>query len=511
MRISQLLLKGTQPLHLLHILLALDFIILSFYIFPNMSEKKQSNNYTLSVSNKRLHDFYSTNPHISFEAMNLIFLGLLEPLNSDIGKLNNLTATGEILNYVKEIKLGMASLSDSVALKLDGHNRHFLETTKLVIGAASNDNTDKIVQILNRNTDTFIEKINTSIPKTQDDASRRIQDSLVALQLTLQTDIKTCMASSNRDGAIKEFMSSLEQRLQQQQQPIYTYLTSHQEQLTAQLTHIKDDVVSNRASSDKLFSELGDFLSKYKSSSQFKGQCSENMLEAVLNKLLPTADVANTTATKASGDFIIRREDKPTILIENKNYERNVNPEETKKFLRDVDEHRCSGIMMSQYSGIASKPNGFIEIHDTNVLVYLHKVDYSCDKIKMAIDVIDNLSVKLESISTQEDVSGIVIKKDVLDKINEQFQTFMNQRDVVLITLRESYKKVVSQVEDMKLPELSLFLNDKYASIQNQQFLCDTCNMAFTNKRSLASHKKMHKNKQTSFVEPENDNADEDI
>jgi len=474
-----------------------------------MSEKKQ--NYTLSVSNKRLHDFYSANPHINFEAMNLILLGFLEPLTSDISKLNNLTATGEILNCVKEIKLGIASLSDSVALKLDSHNRNFLETTKLVIGMASNDNTDRILQLLNRNTDTFIEKLNTSIPKTQDDASRRIQESLSALQLALQADIKACMSSSNRDGAIKEFMSSLEQRLQQQQQPIYTYLASHQEQLTAQLTHIKDDVMTNRAASDKLFSELGDFLSKYKSSSQFKGQCSENMLEAVLNKLLPTADVANTTAAKASGDFIIKRDDKPIILIENKNYERNVNLDEVKKFLRDVTEQRCSGIMMSQFSGIASKPNGFIEIHDTNVLIYLHSVDYSSDRIKMAIDVIDNLSSKLEAVSAHEELTGIIIKKDVLDRINEQFQMFMNQKDALLGIMRETHKKVISQIEDMRLPDLSAFLNDKYASIQNQQFLCDTCNAAFTTKRSLASHKKMHKIKQSSFVEPENDNVDEDI
>lgn len=479
----------------MHILIALLFSRFTFY---NMSEKKQP--HTLSVSNKRLHEFYSANQHISFEAMNLILLGFLEPLNSDIGKLNNLTTTGEILNYVKEIKLGMASLSDSVALKLDGHNRHFLETTKLVIGAASNDNTDKIVQLLNRNTDAFIEKINTSIPKTQDEASRRIQESLAALQLTLQSDIKTCMASSNRDGAIKELMSSLELRLQQQQQPIYTYLTSHQEQLTAQLTHIKDGVTLNRVSSDKLFSELGDFLGKYKSSSQFKGQCSENMLEAVLNKLLPTADVSNTTAAKASGDFIIRRDDKPTILIENKNYERNVNPEEVKKFLRDVTEQRCSGIMMSQFSGIASKPNGFIEIHDTNVLIYLHGVDYSADKIKMAVDIIDNLSSKLEAVSAQEELTGIIIKKEVLDRINEQFQLFMNQKDALLGVMRESHKKIISQLEDMRLPDLSAFLNDKYASIQNQQFVCDACNAAFTTRRSLASHKKMHKTKSLSLL-----------
>jgi transposase-like protein len=71
----------------------------------------------------------------------------------------------------------------------------------------------------------------------------------------------------------------------------------------------------------------------------------------------------------------------------------------------------------------------------------------------------------------------------------------MAQKDVLLNTMKESHKKMVAQVEDMKLPDLSAFLNDKYASIQNQQFVCDTCNLSFTNRRSLASHKKMHKNK----------------
>jgi hypothetical protein len=455
-----------------------------------------------------LYEFYTANPHINFESMNLVLLGFLEQLNNDISKLSNLTATGEILNCVKDIRQGMATLGDNLVLKLHDHNKNFIETTKLVIGMASNENADKIIQLLNRNTDAFIEKLNTSIPKTHDDANRRIQESLTSVQSALQADLKAYVSSSNKDSSLKEFMESLEMRLAHQQQPLYAYITAHQEQLASQLSTIKDDALINRATSDKLFSELGDFLSKYRSSSQFKGQCSENMLESVLNKMFPTADVTNTTATKASGDFIIRREDRPVVMIENKNYERNVNIDEVKKFLRDVTEHHCSGIMMSQFSGIASKPNGFIELHDSNVLIYLHNVDYSPDKIKMAVDIIDNLSAKLETIATQEEQTGIIIKKDVLDRINEQFQSFMNQKEVVLNTMKETHKKLIAQIEDMKMPDLSLFLNDKYASIQNQQFLCDTCNLAFTNKRSLASHKKMHKNKQPSFTEPENDNED---
>ena len=240
-------------------------------------------------------------------------------------------------------------------------------------------------------------------------------------------------------------------------------------------------------------SDLNDFLTKYKTSSQFKGQCSENMLGNVLNKMYPTAEVLNTTALKASGDFLLKRTGKQTILIENKNYEINVNLDETKKFLRDVIEQKTHGIMMSQYSGIASKPNGFIEINDGKVIIYLHNVDYSQEKIKMAIDVIDILSERLEEISNVEDIDGFVIKKEVLDKINEQFQLFLSQKEVVLTTVKEMNKKLTAQIEDMKIPDLSLFLNDKYASIQNQQFTCEICNLPFQNKRSLAAHKKCHK------------------
>lgn len=111
----------------------------------------------------------------------------------------------------------------------------------------------------------------------------------------------------------------------------------------------------------------------------------------------------------------------------------------------------------------------------------------------MAIDVIDILSDRLEDISNIEE-DGYVVKKDTLDKINDEFQKFINQKYIIISTIKDMNKKLMSQIEDMKMPNLSLFLNDKYASIQNKQFNCDICNLPFQNKRSLASHKKIHKN-----------------
>lgn len=452
-----------------------------------------SNPHVISFSNKRIVDYYIANPNINIESMNLILLDFMEQLGNDMTKILSNTIFAEILKNVKDIKQQVNSLNDNFSIKLQEHNKSFLETTKLVIGIASSENFDKITQLLNRNTDSFIDKLNSFIPKSQEETNKKIQDTLSIFQKTINDDIKSFLSTNNSASSLKEFISSLDAKITTMQQPIYTFISSNQEQLNVKLNSLRDDTMSNKSSNDKVMCDLNDFLSKYKSSSQFKGQCSENMLANILTKMYPTGDVINTTALKASGDFLLKRNGKQTILLENKNYEANVNLDEIKKFLRDVNEQKTNGIMLSQYSGIVSKPNGFIEINDGKVIIYLHNVDYSQDKIKMAVDVIDILSERLEEISNVEDIDGCVIKKDVLDKINDQFQLFLSQKELVLSTLKECNKKLMTQVEDMKLPDLSLYLNEKYASIQNQQFVCEMCNLPFQNKRSLAAHKKVHK------------------
>jgi hypothetical protein len=277
------------------------------------------------------------------------------------------------------------------------------------------------------------------------------------------------------------------------QQPIYTFISSSQEQMTTKLDNMREETRTSNATNDRLACELNDFLVKYKTSSQFKGQASENMLGTILNKMYPEAEIVNTTSLKASGDFLITRSNRQTIMIENKNYEANVNIDETKKFLRDVNEQKTHAIMMSQFSGIATKPNGFIEINDGKVLIYLHNVEYSQDKIKMAIDIIDNLSEKLEEISSFEENDGYLINKDALERINEEHQRFLTQKDIMNNTIKEFNKKLTAQLEELKFPNLAIYLNDKFASIQNQQFICDVCNMQFQTKRQLGSHKKIHK------------------
>lgn len=452
--------------------------------------------YAIQINNKRVYEFYTKNANINIETMNLLLLDFINQIGTDMTKVMSNTLFGEILSNVKEIKQQVNSLTDSFSVKIHEHNKDFIDTIKLVISMSTSENTDKIIHLLNKNTDSFVDKINICIPKTQEDHSNTIQAKLQSFQLSIKTEIKDYISSSNSDATLKEFISSLDSKIVALQQPIYTFLSSNQEQITSRIDRLKDETTFNKTKNDGLMSELGDFLSKYKTSSQFKGQCSEHMLETILNQMYPTAEVINTTSLKASGDFILKRSDnKQDIMIENKNYEANVNIDEIKKFIRDVNEVKTHAIMMSQFSGIVSKPNGFIEINDGNVLIYLHNVDYSQDKIKMAIDIIDNLSIKLDEISNLEENNGYSISKESLERINDEYQKFQTQKEALVVTIKDMNKKMLSQVDDFKLPNLSLYLNDKFASVQNQQHICDFCNIPFQTKRSLASHKKLHKTK----------------
>ena len=60
--------------------------------------------HTLSVTNKRLHDYYSKNTSVNFETMNLILLDFLENLTVDMTQLLQSSFNGQLLTEVKELK-----------------------------------------------------------------------------------------------------------------------------------------------------------------------------------------------------------------------------------------------------------------------------------------------------------------------------------------------------------------------------------------------------------------------
>lgn len=148
--------------------------------------------------------------------------------------------------------------------------------------------------------------------------------------------------------------------------------------------------------------------------------------------------------------------------------------------------------MSDSHSGITSKQNFQIDIKGTNILVYVHNVDYCPHTIKIAIDIIDTLSDRLAEL--EEDVDEICIPKEVLDDINKEYSRFIERKSSIIDILKDFQKKINAEVDEIKFPCLSKYLVSKCGSIlnnENETIICNICNkFEATNNRSLGAHQK---------------------
>ena len=349
------------------------------------------------VKNKKIIDFYSQNPSINFEAVNLIFVDLFEKLLGDMNSAMNSTINSQILSTVGDLKNEVTSLSSSVSklnteltssiyIKLQESKREYIEDIKNVVSSNFSHNSDKLNSILQQHNSQLIDKttllLNEIIPKS----NKQLHDSISVFQKSISDDTAKLLSSVNKDESLSTFLSTFEIKSNNLLQPLFSFMNASEERINKNVISLKD--ATNNSAQDKIMNELSEFLGKYKNSS-YKGQFGENQLESVLNQLFPSGEVLNTTGIKASCDFRINRSNLPTILIETKNYDRNVTLDEVKKFIRDIEEQKCHGVFLSQHSGITSKQNFQIDIKGSNILVYVHNVDYCPHTIKIATDIID--------------------------------------------------------------------------------------------------------------------------
>jgi hypothetical protein len=455
--------------------------------------------YELKLTNKRLFDFYSKNPTINIETMNLILLDFLEKLSLDMTQLMQSSFNGQLLSELKDLKQQMNSLQESFITKMSDNNKTFIETLKDKLQVSGTENNDKLSLLLNRNTDLFIERMSSLLPKTQDETNKKIQEHLTQVQRNIQLDIQQYI-SNKSDTPLQEFISSLETKLVNLQTPIFSLINANQENLSTKIGSVKDDLLLTKTTTEKVYSDLNQHLNKYTISSHFKGMCAEIDLNKLLNDAFPTYEIVNSTGETGCGDFMIRKDDENYIMIEMKNHTTNVDRDEVKKFLRDVANVKTHAIMISNQCGIIGKPNFHIEIDDSCILVYLHNLQFSTDKIKMAVNVIENLSTKLKVIEKQENEEGISIKKEVLDKINSELTTFIESKAKLSQLLKDQHKAALVQIDALDFPDLSLFLQDKYV-MKPKKFACDMCDRTFDTRAQMSAHKKKHTKKEENIIE----------
>ena len=441
---------------------------------------------SLQITNKRVIDFYKKNKNISFEEVNIFIVDMLEKiLQSDhspnlMNEMNKtlLCLQSKMETMTQDISKIQNDTQNNLILKMMEMKDLYIEQLK---SALTNNVSEKIQPILKEHTGTFMDKtkllLNELIPKNQEHMKTELKESLQRFETSI-------MKEKYNPQELSTFIHNLETKFNQSVVETNDKLIRNENKLENGFKEIKELTSTNQQN-------MSIILNKMENSSS-KGKMSENILYHILQGLYPTATIDSVGTQKETGDVMFSRRDKHTILIENKNWDKNVVQSEVQKFIRDCDTQQCSGLFLSQNCGICNKDNFEIDIHDGNVLLYIHNVNYDKEIIKVGIDIIDHFKMNLDKINDKVDVN--TIKKDVLDNIHREYNNYRLQKDTLQKMIKETQTKLLKQVDELKMPDLENYLS-MYYSFSSGKFTCQYCGFVSEKKAGLSAHERGCKTK----------------
>jgi len=437
----------------------------------------------LKTTSKKTIDFYNKHKNINFIQMNDMMVELFDKIITNLnGELTN-SLTKELVETIKNIGVEMTTMKENVdksnkdvinniLLKMYEQKSEFINDIRLLIDKSENDSLLKLIEKMEKDQTKMINEI---IPKTNTEYYQKYELMLREFKDEIKNTTQLNIIENKHTDMIKNIEQSL-----------INHYHKSEDRLQSNINEIKALSIINSEIQKETNSNLTTYLNKYNNST-LKGQMAENNIEELLSSLYKSSEIVRTTKDSKSGDLILNRINIEPILFEVKDYNVNVPIGEIDKFIRDVNECNMSGIMLSISSGIANKNNYQIDItKNNNICVYIHNMNYDIEKIRLAVDIIDNLGSKLK-----ENKKNISITSEVIEQINNDYQTFILKRELTLNHIKESTKKTIQYIEEMELKNLNNYLSSKFSFKNSSTLKCTLCNNFIgTNLKSLAVHKR---------------------
>jgi hypothetical protein len=467
-----------------------------------MNASKES----IVITDETIISYYRENDHLDIITMNHILIEILKNLSSDLTKTMNSTINSKILSVVSNIDTNISLLKSEMLLKLYETKKEYIEDIKGIIQNNFLSNNDKVNTTIERTNEHFISKLtaifNELIPKSQENCYVQIDNCIKSVGELITKDTNKLLeittkidTTSKDDTLIKMFIENIDTHITKMfttvQQPIFSSIQSSEERTTSGIQQIKESLLLNNSVQETVRNEMRDFLNKYKNNSQFKGNVAEVELQHMLLSIMPSDEVIKVSSDTATCDFRVNRKDpnKPSILFENKYYKnRSASTDEVKKFERDVQLQKIHGVFISQESPVTYKDNYQIDIINNLIHVYIPNANYDVEKIKIAVDIIDNISLKLNVLNnnSEEEYS---ISKEEIDELTDEYKLFGIQKSQMLDTIKLVNKQLVDKLEEIQLPKIKKILM-KLGNIENDNdFKCTFCNnWSGKNKASLGAH-----------------------
>ena len=327
--------------------------------------------------------------------------------------------------------------------------------------------------------------MNAKFERSQELNQFNLSNYMNELKRSMNEEMKTLMSIN----MMEKVEPVLREKLKDQQSAI---VNSTLDKITTlfdnKFLNINEISKSNKEILSSQNDKLNNLLNRFENSSA-KGKMSENLVLNTLKDMYPNAEIYSVGQTKETCDIMLVRNNKPKILVENKDWRRPVIQEEVKKFMRDIELQKCCGLFLSQNTTITTKDNFEINVHDGNVLVYVHCANNDPEKIKIALDIIDAFSNTLKLLEEEScsDQDMNTISKEVSDHINAEYQNFLSKKNKTIKMAKEFIQTLVKQIEEFTIPSLETYLASKY-SLSSSKFVCEFCGFVGKSQQSKSAH-----------------------
>lgn len=450
----------------------------------------------LTIKNSKICDFYEKNPQFNVESMNLFFIDLLEKNKCGVDSLN--CVNGVVLSREK---MQMSELGEALN-KLKTYN---FEYNKWFIDQLISIKTAYFCELKSYFVDEFEEKNRLGSIKH---ANLKMVNSIEKHMGHLKTanycnsilrEFKKLM-DANVEYLVNATAEILSDFCNNYEQNLISLCVSF-EQIWRDLIDQKEkDVISFCGVGDDSFSRILFQINEMVQYFSLWTMERKTEFEDLLLKNYSVGEISRET----DSTYILYRQNKPNIYIECHGggggeadaNTRNLTVDETRKFADKTSQQNINGILISQWTSINGKSDFQIEIVNSRVLVYIHKMENSEDKMKMAVEIIDGIQSKIGEFQS---ISGIgntsehkmFIPKEILDDINREYQSFILQKETLLSFMRETNKKMIGQIDDIRFLSLDKYLSTRYISSKKQGYTCDLCHtFNVPTLKGLAAHKR---------------------
>lgn len=458
----------------------------------------------LVLTNKKAIQFYEKYSHLDFNIMNGFFVDIMEKLmqnmSDNIENGHNTALIKQLAHRLETMESSFTQHNESISRSINQFRDNFsslisqhlesmLSHMRDTIKSNNGDTENSILKRIQDNNELFLSKIGSMVQN--DNVREFLQEEVKRINLKVQEESERMLMTINKSEGNSSLIQINEMIVSQYKDldlsfkaRIDAFFSSQSSTQGSMYTEIMNRLEKTTNAVDI----VGDYFQKQIGSTN-KGKQGEAKLEVLLSQMFPSAIITNTSGMTACGDFIIERNDKSKVLIDTKDYDTVIPVKEVEKIIRDVEKNNCHGILISQNSGIAKKNDFEINVHNHNIIVFLHNVHYDIERMQMAFNIIDHLEPYLVSKNQADD--GEVISCELLTQINKEYQELASQKLNLIETIKKTQGDLIIQVQKMDLPALTKYLDKKFANTGKTGLKCDKCNVFIgKNAKSLAMHKR---------------------